>query len=1178
MSLLGKRWEPDGLDALTPGRRMALSIVVTGAIGFLLEYIGTEVLHAFTNTSPYTIYAATAVWAFLLGPLLIVLRKAKLIVPMLIVGSVFAFLVLFNHNYFIIWNLVEGNFKDTGLLWQPRIWEFKDGQVFGIRHPLLIALVAGAIETVVVPASLWTQRLLTRGLRKKEGVPIDEVERLFENSVTPVEKFKVKRGFGFFFMRFIVFAYGIYFVYQIVGLLVSGKGLPLLSIFFLNPTETLNTFMKITLMLSLATVGAFNADVRREASILLLIGHAFSVGASLWLYLAYPVNPLYPDHHNLLLSSVAGDGVLIVVLIGLIIKLKPYKSEMGIEDIELRSPASTLLRGFFLVFGCIFTIYTIGIVVSRITGDPESGLGAVFGNPDPLVSNSVTKYGTVAALSLFLFKNPAVRRFFMPTLVTAFMVTVIGTIAFGLQGDTVMITRVGTVAILPWFMMFHIIVDGGALVLMLALRRLQYHVDYQVTSLKPTSAECVMALHRSLREEHQQPAESAREVLRRIDDHIVEIRGRRRGLLSFPFWLVEHVFPFLLWLRPPFSTMSRQEQRWMLRRYMLRPNYERAKSVIPPFSELMYQIGDVAHALVTLGYFSSPTGQRQIGYVPPDARGRLQPEIAELRPPDNVQPPPLPQNADDPAARRPLSDPKTAADLLAPHISIPRDSGGIPDEVDYCIIGSGAGGGVAAYRLAAAKGKDNSICVVERGGYYSPRLDFSDDEMRMIRMLYTEGGLQISRSFDFTILQGECVGGTTVINNAICFRMPEVSRKEWEQFGVNAASLDAHYELVRSEINISPVRPETVNHHVEDLFTRGVAVYNNAHNGMGRLSPVARIHGNFSNCVGCGLCNIGCRRMRKLSVLETYIPWAVALGVNVVANVGAVQCETETIGDKKRVTAVIVRDANGVFRKIRVRKAVVLAAGVIASSRFLLRSELGGEGVGQGISCNYAVPPLVEFPDSINAFDGLQMSLFAAPDSHEAIFEVTFNTPGTYAIATPLYLDRHASMMRGFTRSVNFTALVGSDPNGMVSRNRDLLFGRAIQWQQTDADVKRIKRSLATVIQIAQGAGARRILLPTHPVLEVPLDSTTRSTIEAVDRVLVDRHFFNFVTAHPQGGNMMAGEGINERVVDTDFRVRDCENLYVSDASVFPRGVRVNPQWTIMAIASAAARRIAENT
>jgi choline dehydrogenase-like flavoprotein len=103
-------------------------------------------------------------------------------------------------------------------------------------------------------------------------------------------------------------------------------------------------------------------------------------------------------------------------------------------------------------------------------------------------------------------------------------------------------------------------------------------------------------------------------------------------------------------------------------------------------------------------------------------------------------------------------------------------------------------------------------------------------------------------------------------------------------------------------------------------------------------------------------------------------------------------------------------------------------------------------------------------------------------------------------------------------------------------------------------------------------------LLPTHPVLEINLDSTTDETLRAFDQVLGDKSYFNFVTAHPQGGNMMASDSFDERVVDLDFRVRDCENLFVCDASIFPRGIRVNPQWTIMALASEAAGRIAEMT
>jgi choline dehydrogenase-like flavoprotein len=445
----------------------------------------------------------------------------------------------------------------------------------------------------------------------------------------------------------------------------------------------------------------------------------------------------------------------------------------------------------------------------------------------------------------------------------------------------------------------------------------------------------------------------------------------------------------------------------------------------------------------------------------------------------------------------------------------------------------------------------------------------------MIRMLYTDGGLQMTRTFDFIIAQGECVGGTTVINNAICLKMPEVSRKEWSNLGIDVSQLDAHYERVKSEINIDVLKPVAVNQVVENLFRKGVQGYNSSPAGSGRISPADMLQGNFAHCIGCGLCNIGCKYLRKLSVLETYIPWAQANGVNVLSGVSAVQCETDTYQGRKRVRSLVVRMENGEFRKIRVRKALVVAAGAIASSRFLMRSDLGGAGVGQNLSCNYAFPTSVEFDQTIDAFDGLQITLSATPESSEAIFETYYNPPGAYAISAATYFDRHAYMMQAYRRSLNFGALVGSDPSGSVCRKRDIMFGRAIQWNQTEGELSRIRRALATVVWIAKAAGGKRAILPTHPALTIPLDAGTGNTLANFDRILNDKSYFNFFTAHPQGGNMMAGLSVDERVVGTDFRVRDCDNLYVCDASVFPRSIRVNPQWTIMALASLAGERIA---
>ena len=47
-----------------------------------------------------------------------------------------------------------------------------------------------------------------------------------------------------------------------------------------------------------------------------------------------------------------------------------------------------------------------------------------------------------------------------------------------------------------------------------------------------------------------------------------------------------------------------------------------------------------------------------------------------------------------------------------------------------------------------------------------------------------------------------------------------------------------------------------------------------------------------------------------------------------------------------------------------------------------------------------------------------------------------------------------------------------------------------------------------------------------------------------------------------------------ERVVDETAKLVGFDNVYVTDASVFPTSLTVNPQWTIMALSSLAASGI----
>ena len=99
------------------------------------------------------------------------------------------------------------------------------------------------------------------------------------------------------------------------------------------------------------------------------------------------------------------------------------------------------------------------------------------------------------------------------------------------------------------------------------------------------------------------------------------------------------------------------------------------------------------------------------------------------------------------------------------------------------IVGSGAAGAILAYELAA-RGRD--VILLERGALVD-RSAFTDNEPAMLSKLYRDGALQVSRDFRFAVLQGMCVGGSTVVNNAVAIPAPPELLDDWnDPSGLNA--------------------------------------------------------------------------------------------------------------------------------------------------------------------------------------------------------------------------------------------------------------------------------------------------------------------------------------------------------------------------------------------------------
>jgi choline dehydrogenase-like flavoprotein len=487
-------------------------------------------------------------------------------------------------------------------------------------------------------------------------------------------------------------------------------------------------------------------------------------------------------------------------------------------------------------------------------------------------------------------------------------------------------------------------------------------------------------------------------------------------------------------------------------------------------------------------------------------------------------------------------------------------------ETDVCIVGSGAGGAILAYELAM-HGRD--VLVLERGKHVEPRT-FTDNEVEMIGRLYADGVMQQTEDFNFTVLQGSCVGGSTTVNNAVCFRPPEPVLRRWNDPKTTDAGLDLG-ELRKSVEHLEgflPVTPQP-----EKILNPSWRRYAEGAENAG-LSPeklkLGPVHANIDDCLGCGYCNIGCAYGRKLSMLDRVLPEGQrdAKGsLRIVA-----ECEVERIrtvsGSPQRVAGLIARRHGG-RRRVRVSaEHYVLSAGAVGSSYLLLRSNAASElPVGRRLCFNMGAPLTAEFKDVQDAYAGLQISHYGIPSDNGFVFETWFNPPVAQALNMPGWFEQHFENMQSYPRLGAVGVLVGTEANARVKRA--LTGGPGIDYTPTKRDLTTLARGLRMLGEILFAGGARRVMVNSWGYEEL----TNRGQLEWIDQIALVPGYLALGTGHPQGGNAMSRDP-RKGVVGPDFHVHGYDNLYIADASVIPSSLTVNPQLTVMSLAHLAAQQM----
>ena len=491
----------------------------------------------------------------------------------------------------------------------------------------------------------------------------------------------------------------------------------------------------------------------------------------------------------------------------------------------------------------------------------------------------------------------------------------------------------------------------------------------------------------------------------------------------------------------------------------------------------------------------------------------------------------------------------------------------IEKRYDVVVVGSGAGGGTVAERLAPLCRDGRSVLVLEQGPKLE-RHEYTGREIEMAGALYQDSGGFLTADGTMTLAFGRAYGGSTVVYTGTSLVAPERVIRGWDVPGLDHADVAARSERFKEANGVHLLDAGDLNDN-NRLFVEGCR----AAGFHAEQFPL-----NLRGCRGSSLCNLGCPNEAKQGTHRVQLPAAERAGVEVVT-----RADVRRVEDCAVVVRVAEKDAGAkglaspwAPGEYRVRaKAVVVCGSAVGSPALLLRSGFGARlpRLGHGFTCHPAHILVAEHPRPITNDVGHPKSFFLDRAEAEGyVLETCMYFPFTTAKNLTGFGPAHSALMNAFPRLQMILVLACDKavPQNRVAVDRD--GNPVVHYTFTPDTVAAMVRATRASARIFFGAGALRVHAPSAdpPLIE-------RADAARVDALIQERHFLpgkvSVSAAHLMGGCGM-GRSAADAVTDGWGRVHGVPWLRVADASLFPDSLEINPYLTVMALADRAAEAL----
>jgi choline dehydrogenase-like flavoprotein len=536
-----------------------------------------------------------------------------------------------------------------------------------------------------------------------------------------------------------------------------------------------------------------------------------------------------------------------------------------------------------------------------------------------------------------------------------------------------------------------------------------------------------------------------------------------------------------------------------------------------------------------------------------------------------------------------LPDPATGTNPFWERFGYPGPQGPPPDvpkpisllqprdgevlEADAVVVGSGAGGGVIAGKLAAA-GLD--VVVLEMGGYFNES-DYNQLELWAFQQLYWRGGPVPTADMNVTLQAGSCLGGGTEINWTNSLQTKPWVREDWAEQG------------------LSDVAGPEFDRHLDDVWRRlqvndRCSELNQSHQALKRAAErlgwsFATITRNWDperhDPATAGYMAFGDRSGAKQSTLRTYLQDAADHGARFVTRCFAERILVEG-GRAAGVQARWSDPDTGAEGSLTVRAPqVIVAAGSLESPALLLRSRIGGPAAGRYLRLHPSTATVGDYGEDMRSWwgppqAGLVNEFANVEDGHGFLIEGVQYTTGLGASAvTWTGGAAHKRLMHDYREFATWVALIRDRGHGQVTLDRDGM-GVPSYSVEDPLDLRMIALGVEQQVRGHVAAGARRVFVAAAGLPVWRAGDDLDAFVDRIRPIPARAGGLRMFSAH-QMGTCRMGADPQTSVADPSGELHDVPGVWIGDASAFPSASGTNPMISIMALASRTAENIARS-